>query len=282
MGNNKDFWEGLEEEMGNTSTQKGNISYLEDGNEEELRTVFVYLVYDVSGSMGAYPQTMFNSCVQTCRALSSAENEDYKFRVKVVNFNTEVKEYNSAFQAPDELAAVIREDFFACNGQTKISEIIKYLDGQFSRDKLKDRKLHKSDPKSLVVIVTDYCATETAETVADATSHILSNRFYNKANKTLCIFCGEDKYKASAAELAGGLDNVVSMGQEYIKELLTDVLITSTITLSDATHVEGTSTATKTTSEVTKEIIDNRKNAGKSAEQMSDEEAKEALIQLLS
>lgn len=282
MGNNSDFWGNLEKEMGNTSVQGNNSSFLEDGNDVELRTIFMYLVYDVSGSMEGYSETMFDSCVQTCRALSSAQNEDLNFRVKFVKFNNDVKEVNKEFQDPADLAALLTKDDFICEGQTSISKIIDYLDNQFSRDALKARKLHKMDPKSVIVIVTDYQPVgETPETVAIATNKILSNRFYNKANKTLCIFCGEDRFKANAAELAGGLDNVVSMGQEYIQELLTPVLISSTITLSDATHVEGNITETKTTSEIAEKIIKDKKTANDSANELSSKDAQKELRQLL-
>ena len=280
MANNNDFWGDLEREMSGTATQSSD--FLEDGNDVELRTIFMYLVYDVSGSMGRYSETMFDSCIQTCRALSSAQNEDLNFRVKLVTFNEEVEEINKEFQDPADLEMLLSKDDFACEGQTSISKIITYLDKQFSRDALKERKLHKMDPKSVVVIVTDYQPVgETLETVTAATNNILSNRFYNKANRTLCIFCGEDKLKANAAELAGGLDNVVSMGQEYIQELLTPVLISSTITLSDATHVEGKTTEAKTTSEIATKIIEDQKASSESANQMTDAEAKEALKFLL-
>lgn len=280
MVNKNDFWSDLEKEMNGTATQGSD--FLEDGNDVELRTIFMYLVYDVSGSMGRYSETMFDSCLQTCRALSSAQNEDLNFRVKLVTFNEEAKEINKEFQDPADLETLLSKDDFACEGQTSISKIITYLDKQFSRGALRERKLHKMDPKSVVVIVTDYQPVgETQETVTAATDKILSNRFYNKANRTLCIFCGEDKLKVNAAKLAGGLDNVVSMGQEYIQELLTPVLISSTITLSDATHVEGKTTEAKTTSEIATKIIEDQKASSESANQMTDAEAKEALRFLL-
>lgn len=280
MANNNDFSSNVEREINGSATQGSD--FLEDGNDVELRTMFMYLVYDVSGSMEKYSETMFDSCIQTCRALSSEQNEDFNFRVKLVTFNEEVKEINKEFQDPADLETLLSKDDFACEGQTSISKIITYLDKQFSRDALRERKMHTGDPKSVVVIVTDYQPVgETQETVTAATNKILSNRFYNKANKTLCIFCGEDKLKVNAAELAGGLDNVVSMGHECIKELLTDVLISSTITLSDATHVEGKTTEAKTTSQIATEIIEEQKEATTSAKQMTDAEVQEVLKSLL-
>lgn len=268
----------------NENNEEETMDFLEDGNDEELRTIFVYLVYDVSGSMAKHKKTMYESFVATCRALCSAQNEDYNYRVKLVLFNDTVKELNKEFQSPEDLIALVSEDDdeFKCSGCTSLGKIIEYLDNQFSRDSLKGRHLTSADPKSLVVMVTDYIPTDSEDVRRKATDQILANRFYKKANQTLCIYCGDDKHKADAAELAGSLDNIVALGTDSsaIAKLLTPVIISSTITLSDATHICGDSTGEETVSDTVGKIVDRTKKNQESVDKMDDEALKKELIDI--
>ena len=259
--------------------EDSSLDFLNDGNESELRTIFVYLVYDVSGSMSKHSKIMYDSFISTCRALTSAQNEDYNYRVKLVLFNKTVNEFNEEFQSPDDLMELVSEKEFKCDGCTSLGKIIEYLDNQFTRESLKNRHMTSSDPKSLVVMITDYNPTDAEEVRRKATDRILANRFYKKANQTLCIYCGDDQHKADAAELAGSLDNIVALGTD-ISSLLTPVIINSTITLSDATHICGETTEDKTPSEIAEEVIDRAKKNEESVVDMDDDALREELIKV--
>lgn len=263
----------------NEEADSESLDFLNDGNDTELRTIFVYLVYDTSGSMSKHSKTMYDSFISTCRALTSAQNEDYNYKVKLVLFNKTVNEFNEEFQSPDDLMELISEKEFACDGCTSLGKIIEYLDNQFTRESLKNRHMTSSDPKSLVVMITDYCPTDAEEVRRKATDRILANRFYKKANQTLCIYCGNDQHKADAAELAGSLDNIVALGTD-ISSLLTPVIINSTITLSDATHISGESSEDETPSEIAEKVIDRAKKNQESVSTMDDEALKDELSKL--
>lgn len=256
-----------------------SIDFLNDGNDEELRTIFVYLVYDISGSMNKHSKTMYESFISTCRALTSAQNEDYNYKVKLVLFNKEVNEFNKEFQSPDDLMELVSEKEFKCDGSTSLGKIIEYLDNQFTREALKNRHMASSDPKSLVIMITDYYPTDAEDIRRKATNRILANRFYKKVNQTLCIYCGDDKHKADAAELAGSLDNIVALGTD-IALLLTPVIINSTITLSDATHISGEASEYESPSEIAERVIDRTKKNQESVAKMDDEAIKDELSKL--
>ena len=253
---------------------------LKNGNDKELRTTFVYLVFDISGSMAPHAKTMYQSFVSTCRALTANQNEDFDYKVKLVLFSRDVKEYNSEFQSPDDLALLVSESEFTCGGCTSLGKILDYLDSQFTRDALQNRHMTSADPRSLVVLVTDYKPTDAEEVRKKATERILSNHYYEKANRTLCIYCGDEEHKAEAVALAGSESNIVALGTD-ISALLAPVIIHSTILLTSETHIVRNPSEQPTPREIAERERKRELDKGASIVQMTDQQIKNELRNML-
>lgn len=256
--------------------------------ENGLRTEYIYLVYDTSGSMKRNEEAMYDSFLSTCKALMAAENEDCDFAVKLVFFDETVRAFNEEFMPADQLAELVtskrntrkdKSNPFHCSGNTNISKIIDYLDGQFKRDSVLMYNLKSKDPLTLIVLVTDYNATDDEEDIKNSTEKIMQNRIYKKASRLLCIFCGEEENKSEAEKLAGSPENVVALGSD-ISGLLAPVTLRSTITLSDPTHIKGGKTQ-QTPRQIAQEVIKNEQEQALSANFLNEEETREKLINLL-
>lgn len=257
-------------------------------NETGLRTEHIYLIYDTSGSMRANESAMYESFVSTCESLKKISHEDYNFVIKLVFFDEEVRPFNEEFMSPDQLLELVsfkrndkkdKTNPFYCYGRTSIGKIIDYMDKEFNRGSVLTKNMAKSDPETLIILVTDYQATDTKDARDNSTERILSNRFYLQASRMLCIFCGEDKNKGEAVKLAGSPDNLIALGND-ISAYLEPVLLKSTISLSDPTHI-GRTQKKQTPKQISEDIIDTDKTRGESIAELSEEETKKQLREML-
>lgn len=177
-------------------------SFLEDGNTAESHELYVYLVYDLSGSMSPYSHIMYESFMKICRYLANFTNEfeDYKYLVKLVFFNENVVEYNNNFLDPQELMMICDESNFSCSGLSTISNVLGYLEKQFWGQLYKVRQLNAVDPKHTVVIFSEFDVFRGHSITKNIDEQIISNSIYssskliNLINRTICV-CSDDEGK---------------------------------------------------------------------------------------
>ena len=202
----------------------------------DLMTSYVVLAVDASGSIRPYTRAVYQSLQAALETMAKANADavDMVYRVKLLFFNTEVKEFHPDFLAPEALLELLSEKDYQPGGGTHISKLYGALDELFSRRQL-IKELHKGDPLPVVITISDMIATDPQAT-ASAGERLHSNRFFENANR-LVVFLGPEDKRAAALALAGDEDHLLTLDSSLTPQLLAPILIGSTVMLADATHV---------------------------------------------
>ena len=202
----------------------------------DLMTCHVVLAVDASGSIRPYTRAVYQSLQAALETMAKANAEtiDMVYRVKLVFFNTEVKDFHPDFLAPEALLELLSEKDYQPGGGTHISKLYGTLDEIFSRRQL-IKEMRKGDPLPVVITISDMIATDPQAT-ATAGERLHANRFFESANR-LVVFLGPEDKRAAALALAGDEDHLLTLDSALTPQLLAPILIGSTIMLADATHV---------------------------------------------
>lgn len=202
-----------------------------------VRLLRILILIDRSGSMSGLENETYTAITDLLSALAKKNrtSEDIEYRVSLAFFNDSVDHAVPVPLKPEDLLEVLDRNQFCCTGGTDLTGAVAFLDKQFSRTSPLMTDLHTADPKTFCLILTDMAGTDNNESRKNAIHKIQKNRFYTKANQTLCIFSGSDANKGEAAILAGGEQNVIALDSDII-QYLAPILLEGTISMTDATH----------------------------------------------
>ena len=204
---------------------------------------------------------------------------DTQVKVKLAFFNDKVSVFNDTHLDPAQLADTFTNSDYTCSGTTSASAVFRYIDKELSRTNPVVQNLRKNSPGFTFVIFTDAQLNDPANVREEARKVLESNRFYRDYCRVLVVFLGREQDMATAVALANGdSSNVIALEDDLIS-LLSPVIINSTVTFSDGTHIQDESTQDLSAlSEKTK----NREQEGSvSADSLSDEELAKRLSSLL-
>ena len=98
----------------------------------DLMTSYVVLAVDASGSIRPYTRAVYQSLQAALETMAKANAEaiDMVYKVKLITFNTEVKEFHPDFLAPEALLELLSEKDYQPGGGTHISKLYGALDEQ--------------------------------------------------------------------------------------------------------------------------------------------------------
>lgn len=233
-----------------------------------LMTCHVVLAVDASGSIRPYTRAVYQSLQATLEALAKANAEavDMVYRAKLVFFNTEVKELNADFLAPEAILELLSEKDYQPGGGTHIARLYGALDELFSRRVLM-REVRSGDPLPIVVTISDMVETDPQAT-ASAGARLHSNVFFEESSR-LVLFLGPENKRASALALAGDEDHLLTLDSALTPQLLAPILAGSTVLMANATHIAGQGDSPRELAQQAKE----REEKGRaSAQALTDEE----------
>lgn len=248
---------------------------------EELATHYVILIVDVSGSIAPMEEEVYNQTHAIFTGLASANEKstDMRTLVKLVFFNNKVQEFNSAFMEPQQLTDTFTRADYHCFGTTNGGALFEYIDKELSSHSAIVKSLKKNSPKITFVIITDAKLNDNASLREQHRKILASNRYYSKYSNTLVVFLGEDKDKDTAVAVAGGNpDNVVAIGTDMV-ELLSPVIIGSTVTFADGTHMSNE--GEQTIADITNSAQERAEEGTTSANALKDDDLRRKLLELM-
>lgn len=240
----------------------------------------IVIAADKSGSM-SFNQEAVYSAHQTLFQKAAADNKtnvdtEYAFWIKTFHDNVE-ECTDRAFVSPELAAAMFDRDRYQCSGGTNIAKLLLDLNGLYSRSGV-FAQLEKGDFAPVLVMTTDLQETDRREDYDSARDLLLNNPLFTKS-KRIIIFTGESPEKRKeAVELAGGEEYVISLGAD-VRQLLTPVLIGTTMMRSNATQMTNMTSTPEQTGKMIREKIEEGK---RSAQNLTDEELEKELEQYLS
>ena len=185
------------------------------------------------------------------RLMKAGESSlELEYMVQLIAFNDSVQEITTHPMSPRELLQVLDSKAVGePGGCTSIAAMYDYLDVHLTRNKggwLEG--IRKGDPLPIVFLLTDYCATDSADILKASASNLQQNNNYIHA-KHLCLFLGEEKDKKDAENMFGA-DNVLNIEDDKLDLLLTPVIATSSVVAADCSRIGA---KPKTNKEILKE-----------------------------
>lgn len=203
-----------------------------------MRTCYLLLAIDVSGSMSSCAKSVREAVMTYLRKIAemNADAVDVRYKVKILFFNDSVREHSTEFLDPSQILELLSESDFTCGGGTHIGELYEALDRIFSRKGLIG-SIDKGDPLPMFLAVSDLVETDSAAMEA-ASRDLYDNRFFREANR-LVLFVGPEDRKAAAVRLAKDEDHVMTISSALTAQLLAPVMMGSTLVMADATHLSG-------------------------------------------
>jgi len=263
-----------------TGTLTGlNTSVILPVGLNDLRICRLLMILDASGSECPHEAVIYNSVCDTLTALAkkNATSEDMTFEVKIVVFNESVQELSSEFLPPEQVLELFDRSAYNCSGSTNLGGIIDYLDKQYTRSNTTLCDLHSGDPRPMNLLITDMMGTDSVASRHSSMDKLLRNQLF-KQSVTLCAYNGPAHHKTDAVQVAGEEGNIIAIDGD-LSTCLTPVLLTSTLTLTDATHLGGNEQSTPA---AVAEAIIQRSSAGSSdAGQLTSQEVQDELNRML-
>lgn len=209
------------------------------------RIVHIIIPIDKSGSVKTLRNHIYKATIQALERIDKADADsvDFSYRVTILLFNGKTTIFNKQPLPAGQLLELFDEGSYQPEGQTSIVELHKTLDELLSRKSSIGllQGMDKGDPLPTILMVTDYLPTDDENELTIAENQLLSNRFFQRANR-LCIYLGAEQNRAAAARMVGGEDKVISIENAQIEALLAPVLATTSIIMSDSTHINDGST----------------------------------------
>ena len=255
--------------------------YMTEEDLEEYTLVYDWFVADKSGSVKSKEDKVYNALISTFSGL--AENNkgslDLLHRVKLSLFDSAIRDFNAVHLPPEQLVDTFTADDFRCSGSTAMGEVFRYIDKELRSSSPVVSKLRKNTPKFNFILVTDGQANDPAGLRESARKLLDSNRFYRNYCRVLVVFLGEDSDKATAVALADGHEeNVVALSDDLVS-LLAPILIGSTVTFTDGTHL--TTTDDTSMADLAEQAKEREKDGTTSADELSDEKLRDELLRLM-
>jgi len=250
-------------------------------DEEEFATAFTWFIADKSGSVKSKEDAVYQALIRTFSGLAEANQGslDVVNRVKLALFDGSINDFNSVHLPPQQLADTFTPDDYRCGGSTNMGAVFRYIDKELSRSSAVVKSLKKNTPKFNFIIVTDGQANDPASLRTEARKLLDSNRFYRDYCRVLVVFLGEQRDIATAVALANGQEqNVVALSDDLVA-LLAPILIGSTVTFTDGTHLSTDGSGSM--ADLTGQAKERDKQGTASAEELSDEQLREELIKLM-
>lgn len=208
---------------------------------EEFATHYMWMIIDKSLSVKDKEDVLSNQISKIFSGLAEANQSsiDTQVKVKLAFFNHEVSVFNDTHLSPELLADTFTRSDYTCSGTTSASAVFHYIDKELSRDNHVVKNLRKNTPGFTFIIFTDAQVNDPANIRAEARKILDSNRFYKNYCRVLVVFLGREQDMATAVALANGdASNVIALEDDLIS-LLSPVIINSTVTFSDGTHIQG-------------------------------------------
>ena len=250
-------------------------------DEEELSTHFLWLIADNSLSIRPKAAAVYEQLQSSLSGLAKANDEsiDMRVRVKLALFNSDIKSFNDVHLDPQQLADTFTAEDFRCTGSTNGGAVFRYMDAELSRNSPAIRSLKKNGPGLTFVIITDAEVNDSVGLRQEARKILDSNRFYQDYARTLVVFLGNDKHKATAVAMANGVEkNVVALEDDLVS-MLAPIIVNSTVTFTDGSHINSTGE-----SDLGKIAEDARKRdeeGTRSADDLTDDQLRDELIRLM-
>ena len=243
-----------------------------------MRTCYLLLAIDISGSMSSCAKNVREAVMTYLRKIAemNADAVDVRYKVKILFFNDSVREHSTEFLDPAQILEVLTESDFTCSGGTHIGKLFETLDRIFSRKGL-IKDIDKGDPLPMFLAVSDLMETDSSAMEA-ASRDLYDNRFFREANR-LVLFVGPDDYRDAAVRLAKDEDHVMTISSALTAQLLAPVMMGSTLVMADATHLSGRKTSPQ---EIANDAAQQDQNGQQDAEQLKgDQLLKEKVEQLM-
>lgn len=254
---------------------------LSEEDEEEFVTHYIWMIVDRSISINRVREKFRDALSGTFAGLAESDrgSADIRTRVKLAWFNNTIEEFNNVHLDPQQLADTFTDDDFRCSGTTSAGEVCRYIDKELSRTSPVVRSLKKNSPGFTFLIFTDGQVNDPVALREDARKVLQSNRFYQKYCRVLVVFLGDEKDKASAVALANGQEeNVIALGEDLIP-MISPIVIGSTVTFTDGTHLN--STGERTFSQLAEETRKRENEGSTSAAELDDEQLRDELMRLM-
>lgn len=220
----------------------GEIPIFQDTEDfEEFATHYIWMITDGSLSLKNKEDVIHGQISKIFSGLAEVNQSsvDTQVKVKLAFFNHEVSVFNDIHLPPDQLADTFTRSDYTCSGTTSASAVFRYIDKELSRENPVVKNLRKNTPCFTFIIFTDAQVNDPANVRAEARKILDSNRFYKNYCRVLVVFLGREQDMATAVALANGdAGNVIALDDDLIP-LLSPVIINSTVTFADGTHIQG-------------------------------------------
>lgn len=253
-----------------------------DEDEEELVSHFLWMIVDESGSVAPLRRKVYQQIKEIFEGLSNVNRASVDTRnlVKLAKFNSKLTEFNDVHMDPAQLLDTLTESDYQPEGTTSDTAVSQYIDKELNGKSAVVRKLRKNTPKFTFVIITDARFNDPADVRQKARRILESNHYYKKYCRVLVIYLGDDADKASAVALANGIEENVVAIRPDMTELLAPVIIGSTVTFPDGTHMDD-SDGTQTIADLTDQIDKRNQDGSSGAKNLTDEQLQQELSKLL-
>ncbi len=253
-----------------------------DEDDEELVSHFLWMIVDKSGSVSPLRHKVYQQIKEIFEGLSKVNRASVDTRnlVKLAMFNSKLTEFNDVHMDPAQLLDTFTESDYQPEGSTSDTAVSQYIDKELNSKSAVVRKLHKNTPKFTFVIITDARFNDPTDVRQKARRILESNHYYKKYCRVLVIYLGDDAEKASAIALANGIEENVVAIRPDMTELLAPVIIGSTVTFPDGTHMDDFD-GTQTIADLTDQIDKRNQEGTTGANELTDEQLQQELCKLL-
>lgn len=251
-------------------------------DDEEFVTAYTWLIADKSGSVRPKEDKVYQALIRTFSGLAEANQGalDVISRIKLALFDGDIRDFNSVHLPPEQLADTFTPDDFRCGGSTNMGAVFRYIDKELSRSSAVVQGLKKNTPMFNFILITDGQANDPASLRETARKLLDSNRFYRDYCRVLVVFLGEEQDMDTAVALANGKkENVVALTNDLIP-LLAPVLIGSTVTFTDGTHL-STDGSDNNMANLVDQAKKREQDGSESADEISDDQLREDLLRLM-
>lgn len=264
-----------------------------------VRVVRIFIILDTSGSMRAHGKRPEEALRKMLEALAEKNrvSVDFQYMVCFATFNrsTQFVPGMETPISPEEALKVldkrrtVGKDPFECGGVTNIGRAVDFVNNEFRTGKAMTSHCHKNDPKSFLILMTDYEGTDDDIERESSIDKLLHNKYYMKTNECICIYTPSkvlmrkadqpelerdrlaqiESNKDALAMLTGSRDNVLML-DDNIMEHLGDFLIEGTVTATDATRADAEQDGKKkSAADVMRETQEREKEAQESLKDLS-------------
>ena len=268
---------------------KSHFDYLErlvkgemtEEDKEEFINHYMWMIFDNSPSMIKRLEAVRAGLRAILEGLASKNkaSSDFRTLVKLALFNSQVEEFNEVHFEPDQLLNSFSDSDYKCHGSTSMGAVYEYMNKELSRSKPWVAGLKKNTPRFTFTLCTDAEINDAVSLREEAKKLLESNRFFRDYVTLLVIFLGDESNKPTAVAIAGGHEEHVITLDDDMLELLSPVVINSTVNLIDGTHVNSANKPSM--SDTTKEARERKEEGSRSASSMIDKNLEDEFRRLM-